>query len=102
MLNESEWEELAPYLQDMARRVKDYRERTGASIGTALEHAKRNPAALAKYYALTGFLETNVNALWHHRLSLYGPPCPACGRLLRTPRARFCAECGHRVVPQAS
>jgi hypothetical protein len=56
-----------------------------------LEHEKRNSPALRKYYAVTDFVEPNVNALWH-----------ACGRLFRTPRARFCAECGRRVVPQAS
>jgi hypothetical protein len=26
-----------------------------------------------------------------------GPPCVHCGRPLRTPRARLCAECGARV-----
>jgi len=29
-----------------------------------------------------------------HRLSDLGPDCQDCGKPLRTPRARFCAECG--------
>jgi hypothetical protein len=49
---------------------------------------------LARYNKMTGFGETNLNAVYHHRLSLYGPPCPDCGKRLRTPKARFCAACG--------
>lgn len=48
----------------------------------------------AEYTRLTGFPETNANAVFHHRLSLYGPPCAACGKPLRTPQARYCAACG--------
>lgn len=51
-------------------------------------------AALQEYKRITGFAETNGNALWHHRLSLYGPECTACGHPLRTPKARHCASCG--------
>ncbi|MCP3099122.1 hypothetical protein LZ198_09600 [Myxococcus sp. K15C18031901] len=46
------------------------------------------------YTRLTGFAETNANAVMPHRLSLYGPPCAACGKPLRTPEARHCAACG--------
>jgi hypothetical protein len=54
----------------------------------------RFAAALGLYKQLTGFDETNVNAIIHHRVSLYGPPCPECSKPLRTPRARMCAACG--------
>jgi len=53
---------------------------------------------LAEYERITGFHETNPNAVWHHRLSLYGPPCKSCGKPLRSPRASFCAACGHVVA----
>jgi hypothetical protein len=49
---------------------------------------------LAKYLEITGFEETNPNAVWHHRIALYGSPCRVCGKPLRTPRAAFCAACG--------
>ncbi len=57
---------------------------------------------LHRYRTLTGFDETNADALWHHRISLFGPPCTRCGKPLRTPRAKHCAECGAwRSAPPA-
>jgi hypothetical protein len=52
---------------------------------------------LAVYRHLTGFDETNMNAVFHHRIALYGPSCKRCSVPLRTPKARFCAACGERV-----
>jgi len=49
---------------------------------------------LDEYNRITGQGETNPNAIWHHRIALYGPPCRACGKPLRSPGARFCAACG--------
>ncbi len=49
---------------------------------------------LGRYRELTGFSETNPNAVWHHVSSLHGPPCAFCGKPLRTPRAKMCAACG--------
>jgi hypothetical protein len=52
---------------------------------------------LQRYFEVTGFQETNANAIWHHQVSQYGPPCQNCGKPLRTPRATMCAACGTTV-----
>ena len=57
-------------------------------------HRDGRPVALAEYERLTGFKETNINALFHHRISCHGTPCPRCGKVLRTPVAFKCFECG--------
>ena len=55
---------------------------------------KREQLALDFYHQLTGFYETNINAITHHIASQYGPPCRKCNKPLRTPRAQICAACG--------
>jgi hypothetical protein len=82
MLDEQEWEQVLPHLESRLR--SGLRDVYGQG-------------ALTRYFEITGFRETNVNAIWHHRLSQFGPPCPSCGKLLRTPRAKLCAECGVSV-----
>jgi hypothetical protein len=96
LLDESEWAQLAPLLTSMTKHIQEYRETRSASLADAVKQGYEAPA-LEMYFRLTGFRETNVVALWHHRLDQYGPPCRNCGRLLRTKRARLCAECGATV-----
>jgi len=92
ILEEDEWAEVLPRRQEGIRRIKEYR----ATHDATLERAKEiyGGGALDRYFEITGFRETNVNALWHHRVGLFGPPCEACGKPLRTPRAKLCAACG--------
>jgi hypothetical protein len=97
MLTEREWEEVAPLLQSSIGDVKAYRERHGVSLQAAME-VSFGQSAIAKYEEITGIKENNVNVIWHHRASIYGPPCIACGKPLRTPKARLCAACGKIVA----
>lgn len=53
----------------------------------------RRQKALDFYVSITGFEETNLNAVAHHHIAIYGPLCPTCGGRLRTPRAKFFADC---------
>lgn len=50
------------------------------------------------YFEVTGFRENNPNAIIHHGIKLYGPPCENCGKPYRTDKASFCAACGHKRV----
>ncbi|QDU97330.1 hypothetical protein Pla8534_51760 [Lignipirellula cremea] len=51
------------------------------------------------YHMFTGVLEDSPNSISHHLVSEHGPPCSACGKPLRTPRAKMCAACGVSVSP---
>ena len=93
MLDEDEWREVAALFNE----PKDSTEINKLSRKAAKSRDPKDVATvpvLAKYNELTGFFESNVNAIWHHRRALYGPVCDSCGNLVRTGRARFCAECG--------
>lgn len=92
MLTEEEWAQVGPHLADGISQIKRYREAHGCSLAEATAKGFGLEALLA-YEKITGFKETNANALFHHRLSMYGPPCHSCGELLRTPQARYCANC---------
>jgi hypothetical protein len=93
MLDEHEWEEVLPHLMEGIQQIKRYRIDYDPSLGEAKDIVYEI-AALKRYFEITGFRETNINALWHHRLGLFGLPCRVCGKPLRTPRARMCAACG--------
>lgn len=93
MLDEREWAEVAPLLSAMVCRIQEFRRVEGASLAQALNQGF-GADALLRYQELTGEEESDPEALRHHRASLFGPPCKACGKPLRTPRASFCAECG--------
>lgn len=102
MLEEPEWEEVMEAdraagdrlnAATASRRVPLTGAGSFARISEAEREARFAPM-LAAYERLTRFHETNPAAIWHHRVSLYGPPCQQCGRPLRTPEARFCAACG--------
>lgn len=56
-------------------------------------HEKLYGPMLAEYERITGYREMNPNAISHHRICDYGPPCSFCGKPLRTPRARICGSC---------
>jgi hypothetical protein len=64
-----------------------------AQEGTREERFK---PLLDYYFQVTGEKETEPNAVMHHRVAQYGPPCENCGKPYRTPKASFCAACGHK------
>lgn len=93
MLDEIEWDELYPHLIDHIETIKAYRQKHDATLEEAgVQHFEQG--ALDRYFAITGYRESDVWELWHHRLKEVGSPCTSCGKPLRTPHAKFCAECG--------
>ena len=79
MLDEKDWREIAPLMV-----------RAGEPQAKEL--------ALEMYFEITSFRETNINAIWHHKTNMYGPPCRECGKPLRTDRAKWCPACGTDVI----
>jgi hypothetical protein len=93
MLTEEDWPRVAPFLTDCIEQIKRYREVNACSLAEAAANGFGREACEI-FEEITGFRETNANAIFHHRLSLYGPPCHVCGKLLRTPQANYCVMCG--------
>ncbi len=62
------------------------------------DRQERFKELLDYYNDLTGFGETEPNAIMHHSLGQIGPDCEKCGKPYRTPKAKLCAACGNRRV----
>lgn len=92
MLDDQEFAEIVPLHTLGMESVKEYRAETGAPL-VSVPLAECFEAMLTRYEAITGYKETNPNAVWHHRISLYGPPCTICGKPLRSPKAKLCGNC---------
>jgi hypothetical protein len=97
MLDDDEWAQIAPLLQRSVQVLKSVRERTGADLHEAQSGTAWRSEVIRLHLELTGQFIADPLELWHHRLSDRGPPCPVCGRLARTPRAKLCPECGGKV-----
>jgi hypothetical protein len=92
MLDEAEYATARDLFRGEMRATKEFRERWTISLKDASIEERFRPL-LAWYEELTGFHEANVNAILHHRLSQYGPPCRQCAKPLRTPQAKLCGAC---------
>lgn len=74
---------------------KLYRE--GFETGKCNMTRKIRFKALLNYYKeVTGFEETDPNAVMHHRIALLGSECENCSKPYRTPKASLCAACGNK------
>jgi hypothetical protein len=92
MLDESEYAVARELYRGGMRATKEFREKWRVPLKDAKLEERFRPL-LEWYEKLTGFKETNENAVMHHRLVLYGPPCKRCGKPLRTPKAKLCGAC---------
>ena len=101
MLDETEFAELDAVYAACTQAVKDYRRERDVSLAETPTDALYVPVVEA-YQRLTGAVGFGVNEIRRHRRSAVGPPCPACGKPYRTPKANLCAACGHRRFPSQS
>ncbi|WP_338550390.1 hypothetical protein [Roseovarius phycicola] len=99
LLNDEEWEKIEP-LMDVRKRVESiarYQEETGVSSDEASLKDPSGMEALQVYFELTGVELEHPNQLYGVKLSEYGSLCPSCSKPFRTPRAKFCANCGYKL-----
>jgi hypothetical protein len=92
MLDETEYAEILRLYGEGARATKEFREKWGLPLDGVRPNDRMRPL-LIRYEQMTGYVETVPNAVMHHRLSMYGPPCERCGKPLRTPKAKLCGAC---------
>jgi hypothetical protein len=57
---------------------------------------------MREYERITGVRLLDGYEILHHRLAFFGPPCKACGKPLRSPRAKFCGTCMAPVAADES
>jgi len=96
MLDEAEFSQVARLYREGMQATKEFRERWGIPLKDARMDERFRPVRM-RYEELTGMKDCHQNAVMHHRLALYGPPCQQCGKPRRTPQAKLCGACTRPV-----
>ena len=97
MLDEVEFADVVKHYSEAMKETKRFRLESGASLRHPNIDDFFKPVR-DRYEQLTGTKETNHNAIMHHRISMYGPPCAHCDKPLRTPTAKLCGSCMSPVI----
>ena len=97
MLTEEEFAVISKVNTGCIESVQDWRREHNAGLHEVHLDDFFRPVEDA-YEKMTG-VRAHHNCIMHHRILIYGPPCPCCGRVLRTERASKCFECGYVVRP---
>ena len=100
MLEEHEWERIEHFQYGHVKKAAKYAREHKCSIPEAQKSVGKE--AIDIFKEMTGIDIGNFNAIWHHRLSDYGPECDNCGHLYRTPKAKLCANCGNKRLQNGS
>lgn len=97
LLDNDEWSEIAPLLENRIKWIMQYRKENSCSIEEASKNEPVGQSALDKYEELTGARLDHPDQLWGVRMHDYGALCPKCSLPFRTPQAKMCAECGFEL-----
>ena len=98
-LVEKEWAYMGPLYPNGSEAIKEYREKHGCDMMTARLNA--TSPAQTNFQIITGWPHMPSETIAHHRPSHWGKECEKCGHLLRTPKASFCANCGHEPITRS-
>ncbi len=92
MLDDDEYAEVFSLYGETMKSTKEFRQRWNIPLEHAPIEQLFQPVR-THYEHLTGMKDCHENAILHHKLSLYGPPCKKCQKPLRTPKAKLCGSC---------
>ena len=67
-LEEDEWKQILPDLDNVTGQIRKAMRIDGLSLADARQYG-RGKSALKRYYELTGYYETVPDNVFHHRLS---------------------------------
>lgn len=94
LLSEKDYKAIAVHLSnridDMMRYCKEHK----CSLEEASANSNGGQKALAAFEKITGVRLRHPDEIYIARRALYGRQCGNCDKPFRTPRAKFCAECG--------
>lgn len=93
-LDEENWKEIEPLLSQSIEAIKSYRKSNDCDLKTA--KAEVTDVASVKFEVITGVRGVPFETISHHRLSEWGEECTKCNHLFRSPKAKFCANCGNK------
>lgn len=93
MLDEDEFAVVSDVYRQSTKAAKEFRKDTGASLEEMKLQNFFEPVC-ETYEQLTGERLDDADHILKHCIAKYGPPCANCGRVLRTPEASKCFECG--------